>query len=470
MVLGGGVAGIATAVYLLDRGYRVQLIEARGFLGGRSFSFADAKSHVAVDNGQHVIIKCCSRFLDLLQRLGTLDRWYQQPRLNLPILDSREQVGTLSSSWLPPPFHMAPSFLRYSHLSFGDKLRAASALIQAKFTDRHQPHLEQMTFKEWLDRRGQSERSVQNFWNLLLMPTLNDHVRDVSAAMGLMIVQEGMLAARHSADLGYPQGGLSEALGDPAREFLSRRGAALILASPVRRLIAESGEIQAVQLGTGEIKSGRIFVSALPFDVLLGVLPPEALEMPYFQRLTGLQSSPIVNVHLWYDRAVMEEDFCAFADSPLQWVFNKSRIFSRSSFSLNELTVGSGDESNDGQYICISLSAAWEYIDQPREALAERFVDEMARVFPAAKKCRVERVVVVKQRQATFRCLPGANDLRPDSPSPYRNFFLAGDWTNTGWPSTMESAARSGYNAAQAILARFPVSAPVATNAVATGE
>ena len=289
------------------------------------------------------------------------------------------------------------------------------------------------------------------------MPTLNDHVQDVSAAMGLMIVQEGMLAGSHSADLGYAQEGLLDALGEPAGEYLSNRGAGLILSSSIRRLIAKSGEVRAVELSSGEILSGRIFVSALPFDALLRALPPDALEMPYFQRLTGLESSPIVNVHLWYDREIMAQDFCAFVDGPLQWVFNKSRINARRPWGVKKSGLADRKKSEAGHYICISLSAAWEYIDQPPEALAERFIDEMARVFPEAKKARVERSVVVKQRQATFRCLPGTNDLRPASPTPYSNLFLAGEWTNTGWPSTMESAARSGYNAAQAVLTRFPI-------------
>ena len=456
MVLGGGVAGIATAVYLLDRGYRVDLIEARGFLGGRSFSFTDREKEVAVDNGQHVIIKCCSQYIDLLQRLGSLDRWHQQPRLQLRVLGSNGNSGSLSSSWLPPPFHLAPSFLRYSLLGFQDKYRVALALTRAKFTDRHQPYLEEMTFREWLDRQGQTERAVQNFWELLLMPTLNDHVQDVSATMGLMIVQEGMMAGSHSADLGYPLEGLLHALGEPARAYLSSQGVGLILGSSVRGLIPKSGEIQAVELSSGEICSGRIFVSALPFDVLLRVLPPEALEMPFFQHLTGLESSPIVNVHLWYDRKVMAEDFCALVDSPLQWVFNKSRIYARPGLGTKTSGLAARQGSSAGQYICISLSAAWEYIDQPRETLAEQFIEEMALVFPEAKKSWVEHAVVVKQRQATFRCLPGANRLRPNSPTPYGNLFLAGDWTNTGWPSTMESAARSGYNAAQAVFSRFP--------------
>ena len=192
-----------------------------------------------------------------------------------------------------------------------------------------------------------------------------------------------------------------------------------------------------MELASGETVTGQAYVSALPFGALLSLLPPEALSHDYFGRLTGLESSPIVNIHLWYDRQVMDGDFCAFIDCPLQWVFNKSGI------------LGS-EEPSQGQYICISLSAAWDYIECPREELARRFIAEMAEAFPAARDARVVQATVVKQRDATFRCRPGANALRPGARTPLPNLALAGEWTDTGWPSTMEGAVRSGYGAAQA--------------------
>ena len=455
VVLGGGVAGISTAVHLLEQGCQVTLVESRGFLGGRAFSFTDPETGEQVDNGQHIIVGCCTCFRDLLRRLGVAESWYLQPHLRLRVLDRRGKEGLLAASPLPAPFHLLPSLLSYPHLSAREKARVVLALGRARFTHRHQPRLEHITFYQWLKEQGQSEQAVQNLWNLLVMPTLNDDVRVISAAMGLMIVQEGMLESRHNADLGYALAGLLPAIGGPAREYLPARGCRLLLESPVRGLRFASGQVAGVNLASGEVVSGDAYVSALPFDILLRVLPSEVVEREaLFQQLQSLETSPIVNIHLWYDRAVMEGDFCAFVDSPVQWVFNQSAI--------GASRAGKGDSegvhpglAGAGQRLCVSVSAAWEYIDRPREELAETFISEMARVFPRAGPARVLRALVVKQRHATFRCRPGANDLRPGSVTPVANLFLAGEWTRTGWPSTMESAARSGYNAAAAVASLF---------------
>jgi uncharacterized protein with NAD-binding domain and iron-sulfur cluster len=303
--------------------------------------------------------------------------------------------------------------------------------------------LELITFYQWLQERGQSERAIQNLWNLLVEATLNDNVREVSAHMGLMIVQEGMLRGYHSADLGYPLDGLLTALGNPARELLKRRGVTLRLGVPARQILLESGRVQGVKLASGAVVRGRYYLSALPASGLLGLLPPEVAQHPWVERLKGLETSPIVNVNIWYDRPVLTGDFCAFVDRPLQWVFNRSAILQAAHPQTRR---------TDEQHLCISLSAAWQYIDQPREELAQLFIEEMAQAFPAARAAQVKRLTVVKQRHATFRCLPGAGELRPGPRTPIDNLFLAGEWTDTGWPSTMESAVRSGYNAARAII------------------
>ncbi len=459
VVLGGGIAGIAAALALLDAGRRVTLVEARQFLGGRAFSFTDAATGRPVDNGQHVIVGCCSHFIRFLDRLGVREKWRLQPRLRLPVFDRQGKAGLLAASGLPAPFHLLPGFLTYSHLGAADKALTLAGMLRARFTDRRQPRLERITFYQWLRENGQSERAIQNLWNLVVEPTLNDNVRDVSAAMGLMIVQDGMLRGQHSADLGYPRDALLPSIGAPARNLLTERGARLILGRPARRILLEPGPavgpavgsvvgpavgpvvgpVVGIELASGETVRGQEYVSALPFNALLGILPPEAAALPFFQDIRGLEWSPIVNLHFRYDRPVMEPDFCAFVDSPLQWVFNQSRILEAA-------------DAGGGQNITVSVSAAWDYIDLPREDLARRFSVEMAEVFPAAREARVERVIVVKQREATFRCLPGVNDRRPGPRTPIPNLFLAGEWTNTGWPSTMESAVRSGYNVARAII------------------
>ena len=449
VILGGGIAGIAAALELLDAGLRVTLVEARSFLGGRAFSFTDSATNLELDNGQHVTVACCTHFIGFLERLGARDSWFLQDRLRIPVLDRHGRKGELASSRLPSPLHLLPAFLAYPHLGALDKLRTLAGMMRARFANRNSPRLEEITFYQWLRENWQSERAISNLWNLVVEPTLNDHVRDVSAAMGLMIVQDGMLAGAHSADLGYAEKGLLASIGRPARRLLEDRGARLILNAPVRQVscapqpegVEGPAPVSSVTLASGEEIRGLNYISALPFNVLLDVLPDEQRAHPFFYALTKLQWSPIVNLHILYDRPVMREPFCVFVDSPLQWVFNRSLI--------------EGWPSEDeGQLLTVSVSAAWELVDLPREELTEMFLREMAEVFPAAGEAVVKRVNVVKQRDATFRCLPGANRLRPGAVTPVPNLYLVGEWTNTGWPSTMESAVRSGYAAARAVTHR----------------
>ena len=457
IVLGGGIAGIAAALELLDAGRPVTLVEARNFLGGRAFSFTDSATGLTLDNGQHVFVGCCAEFVGFLERLGVRDRWFLQDRLRIPVLNRRGRAGTLAASRLPAPLHLLPSFLAYPHLTLPDKLRALRGMLRAKLADRAAPRLEDITFYQWLRENGQSERAINNLWNLVVEPTLNDNVREVSAAMGLMIVQDGMLAAAHSANLGYAKDGLLPAIGEPARQLLAERGARLLLGNPVRRILVEPDadgpdadgpdangpgtptRITAVELASGERLTGHQFISALPFSTLAQVWPPAAGRFDFLDHIGNLEWSPILNLHVLYDRPIMAEPFCAFVDSPLQWLFNRNAI-------TGAVPPGGG------QLITVSVSAAWAYIDLPRDELARQFTAELAEALPAAGEAQVLDVKVVKQREATFRCRPGANRLRPGPVTPIPNLFLAGEWTNTGWPSTMEGAVRSGRHAARAAI------------------
>ncbi len=445
IVLGGGIAGIAAALNLLDAGSSVTLVEARGFLGGRAFSFMDGTTGQPLDNGQHVFFGCCTRFIGFLERLGVRDQWYLQERLRIPVLSRSGRVGELAASLLPAPLAMAPSLLTYPHLSLTDKLGVMRGILRARFTGRAAARLEDMTFYQWLRSAGQSERAINTLWNPVVESALNDNVRDVSAAMGLMVVREGMLSGPGMANMGYPRQGLRAALGDPAEERLRRAGSNLILNDPVRRVEFCKGhlsdgppEVSAITLASGQVVRGDTYVSALPFSALLRVLPPEVAAVEPFRSVGQLQWSPILNLHIRYDRAVMDEPFCAVVDGPLRWVFNRDALV--------------GETSPQGQVVTISVSAAWEYMGQTREELAREFVAEMAQILPGAGRACALSVTVVKQREAAFRCLPGAGRLRPGPLTPVANLYLAGEWTNTGWPSTMEGAVRSGYAAADAVI------------------
>lgn len=439
VVLGGGLAGLSTALQLIYRGFAVTLIEKRPFLGGRAFSFLDPKEEVEIDNGQHVFLGCCTYYVDYLRTIGATDKTYLQDRLKVVVMKDGKRGIIGSTPWLGR-LHLFPSFLRYPHLGVWDKVRAIYGLASMALTRRKDGPslLDRETAYDWLKRHGQSDRAISALWNMILLPSLNDDVRDASADMAIMLFQAGLLKGPREAAIGLSSVGLTSLNGDPALELLTRRGADMALGKTVRSIAVDDGRATGISLSDGSTVEADAYVSALPFGVLLDSLPDNVRGSAFFSRAANLGSSPIVGVHLWYDRQIMDEEFVAFLDSPVQWVFNKSRI------------QGTASET-DGQYVCISLSGAWQFIDRPKDELAAEFIAEMERLFPRAAGARVVRSLVVKEPQATFSAAPGAAEGRLPQTTPVSNLFLAGEWTDTGWPSTMEGAVRSGVFAAEAV-------------------
>ena len=436
MVIGGGLAGLATACSLADRGVPVTLLEKRPYLGGRAFSFPDAETGRHIDNGQHIYLGCCTAYTGFLQRLGVFDRTILQRRMRAVVIDRDGARGELNAApLLPSPLHLLPSFLTYPHLGFREKLRAAAAMLSIMRTDRakHRDALEAESFGDWLERHKQSDRAITALWDLLTLPVFNDTVDAVSAYMGLMFFQDGMLAGRHSADIGISRVGLTELVGDAARRYIEDRGGRVLTNQNVTGIEMQDGAVTGVTIG-GEFMAADAVVTAVPWDALPRLLPPDIASDAYFAATEGLEWAPIINVHVWYDRPIINVPFLAVLDSPLQWVFNRTHIQA---------------SSGPGQHLCISVSGAWQYASMGRDALREVFLNEMARVFPAAADATVERFLVVKQVNATFRCTLGAQSLRPTQETPIAGLTLAGDWTQTGWPATMESAVRSGLLAAE---------------------
>ena len=439
VVIGGGLAGMAAACDLADRGHPVVLMEKRPFLGGRAFSFPDPDSGHDIDNGQHVFLGCCTAYIDFLNRLGVLENTHIPPRLDVPVLDNGGKRGVLRSAGLPAPLHLLPSLLGFPHLSWAEKLRVLYGGLSIRLANRKRDVRGNETFAEWLKRHHQTDSAIDRFWNLITLPTLNDDISEVSAESGLMVFQEGVLKSRASAAIGYAKVGLTELVSEATRSYLSGRGGEVLMATGAREITLEDGRVCGVQSSGGTVK-GDWFISALPSYDLVAMLPEPVADADFFSRARNLPYSPIVDVHIWYDRPVMEETFCGFVDSPLQWVFNKTRM--------------SGYSDDSGQYLCISLSGAWRYADMPKQEIRDVFLEEVKSVFPRARDASVERLLVVKQPQATFRSIPGAEAHRLPSATPIPNLFLAGEWVDTGWPGTMEGAVRSGRMAAEAVTAR----------------
>ena len=430
---------MAVAWRLASAGYRVTLVERRPYLGGRAYSYADRETGVQVDNGQHVFMGCCAAYIDFLRDVGTLDRTARQDRLRVEVRSPSGKMGVLAAAPLPPPLHLLPSFLAYPHLGLRDKLRAAPALLRIRMErNPDRDELRDMSFRDWLRRNGQSDRAIANFWDLIVIPTLNDPSHEVSASMAFMVFQVALLRDAHGADIGFPRSGLSDVMGDTVERRLRALGVDLILGRTVERLVQDGVALAGVALAGGDMLTADWYVAALPPQAFVDVLPDDLREASPLSAAASHTFAPIVNLHVWYDRAVADFEWTAFVDSPLQFVFNKTRIAG---------LPGPGD------YLVVSLSGAWEWWPLSKEELRARFAPELARALPLARDAAIERFAIVKEQRATFRSPPGGPANRLPAITPLRNLVLAGDWTDTGWPATMESAVRSGNAAADAVMA-----------------
>ncbi len=440
VVLGGGLAGIAAACELADRGYEAVLVEKRPFLGGRAFSFREPDTGQVIDNGQHVFLGCCTAYIAFLEKLGVLENTHVPTELNIPILGKGGRKVFLRSANLPAPFHLVSAVLGYTHISLKDRFRVLYGGLCIALAGRRRGanRLDKTTFANWLKQHRQSDDAIARFWNLIILPTLNDDISEVSADMGLMVFREGILHSKLSAGIGYAKVGLTDLVSEATACYLSSRGGNVTLSTGARNLVVEGDTVTGIETSAGLI-TGDWYISALPSDDLLAVLPSPVAYGAFFARAKGLSYSPIVDVHIWYDRPVMDEAFAGFIDCRLQWVFNKTWM--------------QGDSESVGQYLCISLSGAWEYANMPKETVRQLFLEEMRRVFPLAREARVERLLVIKQPRATFRSLPGIGLHRLPSATPITNLLLAGEWVDTGWPGTMEGAVRSGQTAANTLVA-----------------
>ncbi|HZP26622.1 MAG TPA: hydroxysqualene dehydroxylase HpnE [Dehalococcoidia bacterium] len=454
IVVGGGLAGLAAACRLADAGRRVLLLEKRPFLGGRAYSYTDGRNELEVDNGQHVFLGCCTEYIGFLKSIGAYGQTYLQPRLDLLVIDKLTGASRLHAAGLPAPLHLLPSFLAYKPLSLPEKLLAVYGLLRANAIDRvQQSDLDGVPFAEWLRSQRQTANAIRNFWNLIILPTLNDDVENVSTDLALMVLQQGFLRSRRGSAIGYAKVGLSRLVGEAALRYIEERGGRVTTGSGARELAFQDGHVTGV-LADGELLEADAYLLAVPPSALSDLLPPELRDDPFFTRAARLQYAPIVNIHLWYDRPVMQEAFAAFVNSPMQWVFNKSRLWG---------------VKDGGQYLDISLSGAYDFVDMPGQELIDLFTREISAFFPASRTARLLNSLVVKQPQATFSPRPGVGVLRPSQRTPIANLFLAGDWTDTGWPATMESAVCSGQLAARTIVSQERGGERIAVSAVFSG-
>jgi zeta-carotene desaturase len=450
IIIGGGLAGLSSAVALAEAGCRVRLFESRPHLGGRATSYwlpdssgepGASSSHV--DNCQHVTMRCCTNLEDFYRRVGASQKIRYYDRLFF--VDTRGRRGVIESSSLAPPFHLGPSFTLFPSLTWDDKVAIGRAMLAIARSAGRPAGAQNISMLDWLRKHGQTDGAITRFWQVVLVSALNEELERTDAGYGVEVFWKGFLSTRRGFEVGIPSVPLAE-LYDGCRQAIVRRGGEVRTRTAVREIRIENSAVAALRFDDGTEADADFFISAVPQDVLLELLPPEFVgREPAFSKLQAVEHSPITGVHFWYDRPVMSEPFLTLIDRTTQWIFNKSRLY-------GEHAPG-GPSGTGGQYLQLVISASHKLLPLSRQEIINLCNAELQEVLPATRAARLVKATVIKEAHATFSPQPGCDSWRPAQRTSLKNFFLAGDWTATGWPATMEGAVRSGYLAAEALLA-----------------
>jgi squalene synthase HpnD len=431
VVLGAGYAGLAAAAELVLRGHDVTLVEGRALLGGRAHSFVDAKSGLVLDNGQHILMGCYHETLGLLRQLGGMGRLYSPPRMAVPFVS--EKGRSILAATAPDPLHLLSALLGYGELSAGDKISAIKLALRLRLGQKALPH---ESVETWLRRWGQTPNIIRALWEPLCIAALNEPVATGSAQLFATVIRRSFLAGAADSTILLSRVGLSDLFAPEVRKLLEMCRGTLRLQTPVTGLRFEGTTLREIKLGDGSVLQPEAVVSALPWHVLRGLLPGDS----QLARASGqIQDAPIVSLHLWLDRPILGEPFVGLLDSPVHWVFSRDHIH------------GANPAGQEGHVITAVVSGARDLVDKTGPELEELTLRELGRFLPEARGVRVLHRMVYKARSATFAATPETEPLRPETTTEWSNFWLAGDWTNTGLPATIEGAIVSGNRAARAV-------------------
>lgn len=434
-IVGGGLSGIAAALDCADAGAKVVLLEVRPRLGGAAYSVQ--REGLKIDNGQHVFLRCCTAYRALLDRIGSSHLTRIQDRLEIPTLRAGGDCAALRRSDLPTPLHLVGTLLRHSPLTRRERVSAALAAAALGRLDPDDPALDREAFGDWLARHRQSEQAIDALWDLIALPTLNVRARQASLALGAFVFQRAFLSSADASDIGFHEAPLSAILGEPALPALTQAGVEVRLGCRVSSIAASDGgfEVTASVGSEREVLRCEAAIVALPHLRAAALLPAQAGEIAAQMRQIGV--SPIVNLHVLYDRPVCGPSFAAGVESPVQYVFDRTQA---------------GGAPAGSQYLAVSLSDAGAEMAMSVQELRERYLPELERLLPQAKAARVQRFLVTREHAATFRAAPGVGGLRPGPKTPLKGLALAGAYTATGWPATLEGAVLSGHAAAASVL------------------
>jgi squalene-associated FAD-dependent desaturase len=413
VIIGAGLAGLAAASALAPRGFRVTLLESRPRLGGRASSFTDTATGQLVDACQHVSMGCCTNFAHFCRTIG-IDHFIV-PQGRLWFITPDRRVSPFFADPLPAPLHLARTFFFAHYLSFFEKAAIAWGLLCLA----REPADADGPFLPWLRHHAQPCRAIERFWNVVLVSALNEEPERIGLRYARKVFVDGFLRHRRGFEVQLPTVPLGRLYCDEMLAWLDRHSVDLRLGQGVRKLCLDDGLVSRLELRSGEQVSADWFISTVPFDRLLDLLPGTLQELPYFANLRHLETSPITSIHLWYDRPITDLPHVVLIDCVGQWLFAR------------------GETAPGEHYFQVVVSAARAFRGLGQEEIQRRIIAELATLFPSARAARLLRSRALTEHSATFSALTGVDRWRPPQRSPIPNLFVGGDWTATGWPATM---------------------------------
>jgi squalene-associated FAD-dependent desaturase len=474
VIVGGGLAGLAAAAGLVESGLRITILESRPRLGGRASSFTDPVTGEQVDNCQHVSMACCTNLADFCRRVGIASLFRREPAVVFLSPDGR--VSRLRAGLAPAPFHLTKSFLLANFLSWEDKLRIGyglACLARARDERPGEP------MEDWLLRHRQTRRTLDVFWSTVLVSALNERLDRMDFGHARKVFVDGFLSTRTGFQMELPLVPLGELYGGRLESWLSHHGVEVLLKSGIQTVdLDDDATLRGVVLRTGERMDADFVILAVSFDRAPSLLPEAARSrIPELAGPERLESSPITGVHLWFDRPVCPLDHVVTPGRLVQWVFNHTAIQGRqasgaisSSGASSVPDLAADAAAEGGQYLQVVISASYDLLSLDKLAILDAVLADLAAIWPlpsggrprtrgsprlvgsSPAPARLLRFWVVTEHGATFAVRPGVDRLRPPQRTAIDGLFLAGDWTRTGLPATMEGAVRSGYLAAEGVL------------------
>jgi squalene-associated FAD-dependent desaturase len=430
-IVGGGLAGLAAGCALADAGLRVTVFERRPYVGGRASSYEHPGTGEVVDNCQHVLLACCTNLIDFYDRLGVSGkiRWFDE----LTFIEPGGRASRMAPSILPAPMHNVPTFLGAKMLSASDKGAISRAMAAMS---RGLPEDSAEDFLSWLRRHKQTEQAIERFWKTVLVSALNEDLNRISVRYATQVFRESFMKSAAAGRMGLPSIPLSDLYGK-AIEYIRARGGEVLLRSSVTAIGPKQDRV-GVLTGAGEQQFDFVVLAA-PFQNVASLLPSDESAKPIKQQLTKFEPSSITGIHLWFDREITPLPHAVLLDRTIQWMFHKSKFHE-------------DRENSQGSYVELVVSASKSLVQKSREEILELATRELAEFFPEVREAKLLKATVIKEIYATYAILPGLDKYRPAAKTQWPQIFLAGDWTATGWPATMEGAVRSGYLAAEALM------------------